>query len=377
MKIKNIKLKILAIIISIIAGSCIDYYKITTKVNPDGSLTRTIQVVGDSTDIFDGQLKVPSDSSLWEISGKWIHKVPGDTSSEKQYEFTATRNFSNVEELNNFLSIDTDTSAYIKAKTEFRKSFRWFYTYINFAETYIKKMPFNHVEIDQYMTEDEYSFYYDDEFIYSPAHDSLIHIADLESMPALTHQDSLRGDELEEKITLKFIDWYTRNVFEEYFNLTLDEMQVRMPENHQKLIENKEELYETLEKFEGLFFESKEKENPMLVIADFLELSEDSIKRLNPPVFDVFYKKLDITNDIAFESHKIKNMIEMPGILIKTNADSISSNKTYWNYNNSRNFAKDYTLYSESRMVNKWAFVVTGIVIIMLLGFILKGFIRK
>lgn len=371
------KVKFLAIIISIIAGSCIEYYKVSTKINPDGSLTRTIQVVSDSNSFFEGNLKVPADSSLWKISGKWIHMVPGDTSSEKKYEYTATRHFNNVAELNDFLKIDSDTTKEVETKVEFRKKFRWFYTFIIFSETYLKEMPFNHAEIDEYMSEGEYSFFYDDEYTYNRENDSLIHIADLTVIPELSPDDSIRVEELEEEIMLKFSDWFVRNVFEEYTDLVLNATKESMPEKHKVLIDNKEELYKKFDLKELILFESKDDDTPMSIVADFLELSEDSIKKLNPPVFDLFYKKLDNTNEHGLNNFTVKNMFEMPGDLINTNADSISMNKSYWNYNTLRSYAKDYTLYSEVRIINKWAFVISGIVIIVLLGFLIKVYLRK
>lgn len=376
MKNSKIVIKILAIVISLIAGSCIDHYKVTTTVNADGSLTRTIQVIGDSTSIFNGTLKVPSDSTLWEISGQWITLDPKDT-NDKKWEYTAKRTFMNVDELNEYLKVDNDTVQIIHSFTEFNNQFRWFYTYIEFKETYKQENPFNHVSLNQYMSETEYRYFWDDDFIYHPEHDSLIHISDLDDIPVLTKEDTLRGEELEIKVLYKLADWYYRNVYEEYFTLVTQELIDTEPKKHERLNENRNTLYDKIDPIALIESDSGSSEEPMKVIADFIEMTEEEVKAMNPPTFEIFYKQLQISEDFFTDNYTIKQATALPGLLLESNADSIDANTAFWNYNSSRNFAQNYTLYSKSRIVNTWAFILTGAIILILLVFILRGLIRK
>jgi hypothetical protein len=81
--------------------------------------------------------------------------------------------------------------------------------------------------------------------------------------------------------------------------------------------------------------------------------------------------------DLFLAGGAIKNSITMPGILLKTNADSINGSQAFWNYNERYFFAKDYKMMAESRIINKWAFAVTAIILLSLIFLILKGIKRK
>lgn len=376
MKNSKIVIKILAIVISLIAGSCIDHYKVTTTVNADGSLTRTIQVVGDSASIFNGTLKVPTDSTLWEMSGQWITLDEKDT-NDKKWEYTAKRTFKNVDELNEYLKVDNDTVQIIHSYTEFKKQFRWFYTYIEFKETYIQESPFNHVSLNEYMSESEYRYFWDDDFIYHPEHDSLIHISDLEEIPFLTKKDTIRGDELEVQILSKLADWYYRNVYEEYLTLVTQELIDTEPKKHERLNENRSTLFERIDPIALIESDSGYSEKPMKVIADFIEMTEEELMAMNPPVFEIFYKQLQISEEFFTDNYLIKQATELPGLLLESNADSVSTNTAFWNYNSARNFAQDYTLHAKCRIINNWAFVISSALVLALLIFILTGFKRK
>lgn len=369
-------IKLFALLIPLLVSSCIEYYKVTTSINSDGSLTRTVMVVGDSASIFEGKLKVPKDSLLWDISTRWVHKIKGDSASEKKYEYTATRTFRNTEELNEFLKPHPDSLHLIKTQATYNKKFRWFYTYLYFGETYFKSMPFNHYEINNFLSDDEYSFIWDDEFTYSPEHDSLVHYRNLEQMPKLSKADSLRGEELENEILNRFSEWYLKNIYEEYYSITLNELSGKYTVKHKLLKENKEILFKQINTMNYFLAETDERDDPINVISEFIGMNADSIKLLNPDIYNNFYTNLQVAEDFM-DNHTIKNYIDIPGKLIKTNADSISASSAYWNYNNMRNCAKDYTLFAESRIINKWAFILSGLISLVLLVFIFRVYRKK
>ncbi len=63
----------------IFTGSCLDY-TVTTTVNRDGSIFRQYRVRGDSAEIFNGSLMIPSGPE-WKISRNWEPKNRNDSLS--------------------------------------------------------------------------------------------------------------------------------------------------------------------------------------------------------------------------------------------------------------------------------------------------------
>ncbi len=381
MKYNNIRLLLFALIIMVITNSCIDYYKISTKINPDGSLERTITVVGDSSSIFEGNLVIPTDSS-WEISTRWFYEKPNDTTSDRKYEYTATRLFKNHQELNDYLKVESDTTTLINIETNFQKKFRWFYTYFRYTETYKKSFPFNYFPIENFLTDKELSYTYRDDYIYVREKDSLIFLSDLEQMPQLNHEDSLRMEELENEILLKLSAFMGKNTFEAYFNFLCHELQSKAPEKSHYLNQHKDSIYQDAKTdyvfdLDNLFSETKNSKEPLEALSLAINYNEDSIKSLNPEAFQNLNTKTKNIGALFLESETIKNSASMPGLLINTNADSISSERIFWNFNEKWFLTKDFQLYTESRTVNKWAFIVTGFFVLLIIIFLFRSISRK
>ena len=57
----------------------------------------------------------------------------------------------------------------------------------------------------------------------------------------------------------------------------------------------------------------------------------------------------------------------MPGLITETNSYQLVGNQVKWRIKDHTIFFEDYEMYVESRVVNYWAFVVSGIVVLLLL----------
>jgi hypothetical protein len=365
-------LKILAVLILLLNNSCIDHYSVSTKINADGSLERTIQVVcDDSASVFKGNLKIPTDTS-WTISTLWFYSTPGDSTSEKKFEYTATKHFQNVVALNNYLKVENDTSTQIKTESSFSKKFRWFYTYISYKETYRKSLPFEYYKPKDFINENELSYFYDDDYTYVKEKDSLVHIKDLDKIPLLSHQDSLKMDKLEYKIIHKLSDFLGRNIYEEYYQYLVSELKTDKTKFNY-LVENKDSIYKHSRLSDAFTDLNLDDKDPFELIAEKIGLTSDSIEKLNPQAFKAVKTKIDNSINLFVADEELINTISMPGLLLKTNADSIREAQAYWNYSEHYFYLNDYKLYAESRIVNKWAFAVTGIAIIFLVMFVFFG----
>jgi hypothetical protein len=129
-KLASIQLRNMFLIaVMILSGSCLDY-TVRTTVNKDGSIFRQYSVRGDSTDVFDGSLKIPA-GDPWHIEHLYEHKEKEDTNSEKsQYVYRASRTFRNVGELNDWLSADTAAET-VDVRADLKRRFKWFILIMN------------------------------------------------------------------------------------------------------------------------------------------------------------------------------------------------------------------------------------------------------
>ncbi len=71
------------------------------------------------------------------------------------------------------------------------------------------------------------------------------------------------------------------------------------------------------------------------------------------------------------------NEVIMPGLIIDTNAPSIEGNKVIWKFESKRFAYTDYTMWVESRVVNTWAVVISGLAVLLILLGLLVPSLRK
>jgi len=66
-------------------------------------------------------------------------------------------------------------------------------------------------------------------------------------------------------------------------------------------------------------------------------------------------------------SQKYTLEAEMPGLITKTNSTIMYGNTVSWDVHSLSFYFEDYEMYVESRIVNYWAFILSGIVVLLLL----------
>lgn len=71
------------------------------------------------------------------------------------------------------------------------------------------------------------------------------------------------------------------------------------------------------------------------------------------------------------------NEVILPGIIISTNTKTIEGNKLTWKFNTSKSNMIFIEMNAQSRMINTWTFVVTGILILFILTGLILPIIRK
>ena len=170
MKIVNLSNISIAILLLLMLSSCENQVMVETTVNEDGSIDKMFTLyksdsAGKATldqtfgvSEAKGWTKVVSRADKKMANGKSTPSIGGQTTegtSSKLYQVTYTKVFPSTNAMNDEMAIYTDTTLQITAA--FEKRFRWFYTYIDYSETY---HPVNKLKlpIDTYITPEDSIF---------------------------------------------------------------------------------------------------------------------------------------------------------------------------------------------------------------------------
>jgi hypothetical protein len=349
---KRITQSTIIIILLLFTAACGIDYTITTRIFPDGSCERTMTARLDSSDLKDDLFFIPIDSS-WEKQTVWEL----DTMQKKKIAIvTVKKRYSSVEEMNSEFYEEGAISETQNIRIELKKKFRWFYTLYRYEETYIQHFPFRNFPLTNYLNEEEIAAYiYED-----PAADSIYYAG----------KDSLEKKAMENKLDQQTAKYIADNIFEELYK----------------------EIIRTSEKSSSSFFDSinlpEEKEN----LSDALysnftfigEAESDTCARQLLHKLDSLYDThvfTDLVNSdsLAFNTFDTKlkldffspanedyeHFVELPGVLLNTNANAIIEGKPQWKFDLMRYVFSDYTMWAESKKTNKWAFAVTIAIIIL------------
>ena len=356
--------------------SCLDYH-VTTTVHPDGSIDRVIKVFRNDSGSFDsGSMYIP-DGEGWARTTEWETKIENETDTIRKFVLTAKKHFKNYRELNSDLSGDSLKPGNIRIETKLEKKFRWFYTDILFTETYKKCYPFDHFPPNDFLSESEIEFSLNsDSFIYSPEKEYFVKTSSLEQIPVLTKQDSLKAEEIEKELEVKFNTWMAKNAFEEFSQIVSASLKETNKELEEKFQERRDSIYQ-LVNFEKLMNSEEDEliELSIRTVADLLEIEPDRIYNSKKNEFDLFFEKLSNIYKPADDS--FVNTILMPGELLTSNAQKIEENVCTWEVRFEKFFINDFEMFAESRMINRWAIITSILGASVLVIFLLSLSFRK
>ena len=337
-KLHVFKVTIVTILISICISGCREI-KTTSQIFSDGSCERIVILEGDSSDIADTSFPIPRDSS-WTII---FEKLTGHS---RQFKYSAKKTFQTVSKLNEEFSSIPDTLLQVRIEVNLKKSFKWFNTHFFYMETYKTCNPFLKIPISNYMNGKEILLYFENE-------------------------DTL-------DLKQKFENWFTEAVFAEFYQGLLQKC---------KSIQNGDSLY-------SLVMGSRDTLYNILILPDFFNnapndtaiieqcrkiFNHETLLSLEDPIKSSLY---EIDQKIAFMTtvgeDNYMNTVIMPGFIIDTNAKIMEGNQVKWEDENMDILFKDYIMWVESRIINKWAYGMTGgFIIIILFALIIPLFYKR
>lgn len=288
-------------------------YKTSTKINSDGSCVRTVMVKDNTVEPDSIVFPVPVDKS-WKIERT---KAKDDST---QTVYTATKDFGNVNDINN----EYKNKEKIGLHVNLDKKFRWFYTYYDYEEVYQSYFPFKKIPIRNFLTPQEYELYLKDD---------------------TTKAFKKRLDKYAEE---NYFEYF----FQELLNLVRNNKTADLTPD--LIISKKEKIKENIN-------EHGDKTDLM----QYLEkvLGTKSVWKLKNGIDEIVKTIMDRMDQYSTANGSYKNEVAMPGIILNTNAKTVEGNKVIWEFDENRFCYEDFTMTVQSRAVNVWTFIVSGVVV--------------
>ena len=339
MKTREILISILVVLL--VFSGCREI-TVTTQVHKDGTFTRTILITGDSSSVFRGDLPYPVDSTWQRVATKDTTKND-DKDDDDDYILTYKKTYRNSDELNAEIHSDTSWRRLLQRKITISDGFGFFYSYPRFKEVFQPLNPFTYLNYQDYISEDD-----------------LLWLTGKKDV--ISHADTARLEQAEESAE----DYLAASITAEVSHILVKGLATI--ESSEKASQDVSRYYDSIyQTFHRGFSNGELSKNFINLFAEWSE--NDSVLALNaldPPLFEEFNKKMSFfDNLINMESYPEK--VEMPGVITETNSVMLKGNQVSWEVQPSSILFEEYELSVESRVVNNWAFIVTGIILLLLI----------
>jgi hypothetical protein len=261
------------------------------------------------------------------------------TKKKKDFLVFASRNYKSVEEMSEKFKLKPSHSwSSMDVKYSFEKKFRFFYSYFTFTESYPQiKTPFE-TPIENYMSKEEADFWFTGE-------------------PNLTQSmNGLETHEYTGELEKNYEKWFSKNMWNLEYDVLVEhyDMLKNPPVSKDELLCLRDTVFE-------LSYQNGDVTGEMPIHLD---------KYFKTNVFSEFW---EIENspmgksDEDFENHDFMSFFEksfdyqliMPGKIIYTNGTN-RNDTLNWNLTAYRMFRGDYVIEAQSRKINAWMLVLTG-----------------
>jgi hypothetical protein len=272
-------------------------------------------------------------------------RIAGRLSKEHVIVF-ARRHYKSVEELDSTLKLKNSTEwSKIRVKHCLDKKFRWFYTYYDYRETYAKSALRLEIPIEEFMTKDEALFWFT-------------------GTPNLLR--GMNGPEIRSylgQIEDKYNKWITLNVWNAEYKVLLESYNGidKKPVSKLQLQSLRDSIYNskitTLDNFD-----MEKALNSFFKTHVFSELWKDE----NTPL-KKFEKNLDKQFSFLF-SPAFNYKLIMPGEVTQAGNALVHGDTLVWELSSYQLIPADYIIEAQSRRANVWAFILTGLIVIVAAG---------
>lgn len=228
---------------------------------------------------------------------------------------------------------------------QLKKNFRWFYTYFTYNETYPRIQQKFDVPIDQYLTKEEADFWF-------TGNKSLI--------------QGMNGIEIREltgRIEDKYNLWFAHNSWNAEYKVVLA--------NYHK-IKHPPVSYNTLKAMSDTIF-AKAKVN-----LENFDMKKELNNHFKTNAFSDLWE-MENSPMKAFENEYNTSLLKgfgdsfnyklvLPGKIVRPNDAVIQGDTLVWRLTSYRLIQNDFRIEAQSRKANVWAFVVSGLLLVLAIG---------
>jgi hypothetical protein len=339
-----VKMKLLAIGAAIITlCSCDKKVMTESLVASDGSIERTIMYEQDTSVISENIFGIGS-ASGWTASIAAIDIPENDNvkrSNNTKYRVTMKKHYRSVDEANAELASPSPKT--FRMESKFDKSFRWFYTYTTYSDTYKALNKFENVPRDSFFTREDIGF--------------------VERLPAegsqISKADSIYLDQLTEKVGT----YFTIALFDKHFELVVNAARERQLSRNwiDSLYQYKGLMYTKVMKDE---VEPENEQTFMIPLIQSLNIGFplEILQASYTKAAAALQPSINFMTTVGGEMH-FQHRIQMPGEIVTSNADSLALNAVVWNPMTVKFMLTDYTMNVESRTMNVWAVATTAAIV--------------
>ena len=316
----------------------------TTRVNADGTIHRSVEISADSTTLASGDYPVA-------LRGRWDSMITRD--GKKKARLKASQTFPDVDALN--AAIRGEPGRTLEFRATLEEQFLWFTTTFRYEETLARFYPFDLIPITDFVSPHEI--------------DLFLHHG-MEEEPYPTPGDSLALDDASDR----FNEWEQRNRLEAFFQvLTTGVERAGDPQlTPERLASKKEEFYRlAIEEKVPSDVHQLQKKAAVL----FGEAPVGRAVEANQEAFDEYDRKVQFLGSVATAG--LKSHVEMPGLITDTNAPAIEGSRVSWQDFKDYCYLRDYSMWVESRVINWWAIVLTGVVLMALVALFAVSAVRR
>lgn len=345
-------IKIVIVLIFLFIVGCGYEYKVNTIIYADGSCQRTLIVTSkDSIDKFyEGDYPIPIDTT-------WNLEIMTDTNENGDTVFIhkASKFFESVKQLNRLYAEDSSMYSCVERTVILEKRFRWFYTFLNYTETYTKL--FDQPSLTNYLDSTHYNY--------------AILSDDEQEKYLEEHFDSIEAKQFDDEAEKGLNKWLEFTII----NSCLDAVEKSAKNietwhiNESEFIRKRDSIINLIDGDLDLFDDD---DNLFDAVKRVFEIDSVLYQKLKKEKnFEIFMDKYIFWDHYLLDEEYL-NSVAMPGLIIETNCTKISdTNEVEWKVGWVKYFTDDYEMYVESRLINKWAFWVSGGFVLFLIFIII------
>lgn len=263
------------------------------------------------------------------------------------FEIQIRRRFKSVEEMaNNFRLNPNHEWSKMKVAYHLEKKFRWFYTYYTYTETYPKIDTKFKIPVDSFMTKEEATYWFTGEpNIYK----------------------GMNGIEIREAIGSlenKYDQWFAKNLWNNAYDVLLA---------NYDLMRNPPVSADSLAKCKDVIFDNKVKDNKDFnmekVLNGFFKTNAFSIYwATKESPLKKHEKDFEEQAFVGLFGKAFNYRLCMPGRIIPIENVILEGDTLNFKLTAYRMVYSDYVIRGESRKANNWAFIVSGLILVLAVG---------